>query len=41
VEYESLNIEIKPKLKAMYNEACEVWYEVGCFVQSNPAVLRL
>ena len=29
VEYESHNIEIKPALKALYNEACDVWYEVS------------
>ena len=29
VEYESHPIEIKPALKALYNEACDVWYEVS------------
>ena len=28
VEYESRSINIRPELKATYNEACDVWYQV-------------
>ena len=35
VEYESHNIDIKPALKALYNEACDVWYEVSSFHKTN------
>ena len=28
VEYESRSINIRPDLKAIYNEACDVWYQV-------------
>ncbi len=33
VEYESRSINIRPEMKAMYNEACDVWYLVGA---TNP-----
>lgn len=35
VDYESHNVVIKPELKAMYNEACDVWYEVKMATQTK------
>ena len=40
VEYESHSIEIKPALKALYNEACDVWYEVSSDHQQDTVCLK-
>lgn len=39
VEYESHSVEIKPELKALYNEACDVWYEVSS--DHNPGTVSV
>ena len=39
VEYESRSINIRPEMKAMYNEACDVWYLVRNTVHGSLCVL--
>ncbi len=41
VEYESRSINIRPEMKAMYNEACDVWYLVGTTNIHKPVCMPL
>ena len=39
MEYESRSVNIRPEMKAMYNEACDVWFLVGIINTQEPLCL--